>query len=346
MVAEFYKNIDSKIVGNEKIQTQRVLQKLDDHYKGCKDRVIIIVNYESDKINAEFDIICIRKDAFLSIDLKGYSGTIRGNSYSIPWTANGQIIPRKKNPLQQGSDNRRHLTKRLSENAPKGSYLNSIKPEYVNSLVCFSKGNYEDQLKPEDSKWFVVTFEDILLDDIVKKTNDEIRLSNEDFDHIIRNLKLTRFKLSELYDENKSEPSDYQIFEYLKEGGPYLFDDLNGINGLSQIKKMKSILTDEEILISEKTRANHVRRIGKPFRLFDKDFYKPFSDQTKEICDLVVNNRIVYFTGLKHSGKTSFLNARLFHDLYDQNHRMVIIKPNEISRYEEIINWSSTHRVL
>ena len=132
-----------------------------------KKRIKKIFGYAGDNL----DIIVIKNDAIISIDLKGYKGKVIG-------TENGKWIVKTddfeeieisqvKNPFVQARDQRYQLIDLLNEKLPKISKRFENQQVYrVSSFLCFEEGStYNiDQIDHRAAPWFDVTDESNLLE--------------------------------------------------------------------------------------------------------------------------------------------------------------------------------------
>ena len=132
---------------NEKRMYNRLLNLLHSHLDDSEETYYLVVDHI---IGAnQIDLLIIKKNAVVSIDMKAYSGNITGNENG-DWACdnNGAVveIKRTKNPFKQCKDHRfavmRHLSQKLTAIDPR---FNEQAVDHISSGVCFLAGMSFDE---------------------------------------------------------------------------------------------------------------------------------------------------------------------------------------------------------
>jgi hypothetical protein len=181
---------------NERRQYERIKANLIEELSSLDDRYCIIVDYII--ANQQYDIIVFKKDAIISIDLKGYKGVVHGSENGI-WeveTATGLVpINQDKNPFQQAKDHRFALMRYLNERLP------NISPRFseerisnISSVVCFEAGSTynKDQIDIRNSLWFFATDETNLVDLIRSTSSRQYMLKDAEIDIMLSQMNLQK----------------------------------------------------------------------------------------------------------------------------------------------------------
>lgn len=183
--------IDFKI--NEKRQFDRIKKKMTEEFKNDETRYCLIVDHIIG--SQQYDLILLKNDAIISIDLKGYTGTIRGGENG-PWfaiTSDYQEIEIKqdKNPFIQARDQRYQLMHFLNDTLPSiNSRFEENKIHNLSAVVCFENGStYDpDQIDVKSKLWFNVTNELNLVSLIANVTSREFYLKDNEIDQLLEKM--------------------------------------------------------------------------------------------------------------------------------------------------------------
>lgn len=151
---------------NEKRMYNRLLNSLHSHLDDSEDTYYLVVDHIIG--TNQLDLLIIKKNAVISIDMKAYSGNITGNENG-DWSCDndGTIveIKRTKNPFKQCKDHRfavmRLLSQKLKAIEPR---FNEQAVDHISSGVCFLAGMSfdENQIDENNRLWFFVTDEENL----------------------------------------------------------------------------------------------------------------------------------------------------------------------------------------
>lgn len=184
---------------NERRQFERIKKEMIEKFSTGESRYCVIVDYIIG--NKQYDITVFKKDAIISIDLKGYKGKIIGSengTWYVETEKNQEIeIAQKKNPYIQAREQRYQLLNFLNEKLPGISVRFREKKIYnVTSILCFEKGStYDiDQIDYKKNLWFDVTDESNLLDLIEKTTSNEFILKNVEITALLKEMNLQRLE--------------------------------------------------------------------------------------------------------------------------------------------------------
>ncbi len=185
---------------NEEKQFERIKKEMIEKFSKDDSRYCLIVDYVIG--NKQYDIIVIKKDAIISIDLKGYKGKIIG-SENGPWYVESEDnqkkeIAQKKNPFMQVRAQRYELLDFLNKILPTISERFKDNKIYnLTSILCFEKGSYFDieQIDHKKYIWFNVSDELCLFDLIEKTTSNEFFLKDVEIDAILKEMNLNKLDI-------------------------------------------------------------------------------------------------------------------------------------------------------
>lgn len=195
MVAEFFvaDRIDFTI--NERRQYERIKKIIQEADSEIEGRICLVVDYTIK--DRQLDLLVIKPNALINIELKAYKGKIIG-SENGEWeviTADGKKVPidRSSNPFQQVKKQRFALldfmNMRLSKIAPR--FVES-QIHNVSSIVCFESGSTFDMSQMDNPAypWFSVCNEDEIIEAINNADSREFLLKDVEILDLVKAMKL------------------------------------------------------------------------------------------------------------------------------------------------------------
>jgi hypothetical protein len=211
MAIQFYLGDELDFEINEKKQYERVKQMLIDYFKEKKDMIYIIVDHIINGV--QFDLIVIKKNAIIAIELKNYKGNIRVQENG-PWIVekdDGDIteIDRNKNPYKQSRDQRYAIMNYITEIYPVFSNINQTFRN-ISAVVCFiGESKFDlDLFNSQQNIWFSVTCENELPKLIDELSSREFTLKSHTIKKILEKMNV---KMIENYDNKIDEKNLYLI---------------------------------------------------------------------------------------------------------------------------------------
>jgi hypothetical protein len=198
---------------NERKQYERIKKVMVENLTDSKSRHCIIVDYIIG--NKQYDIIIIKNDAIISVDLKAYKGKIIG-SENGKWFVQTEDfkdieISQLKNPFVQAREQRYQLIDLLNKKLPTISKRFENNQIYrLSSILCFETGSTYDinQIDYRAAPWFNVTDEANLLNLIENTSSNEFILKDREIDALLKDLNLQRLDLTK---KKKLEISDRSV---------------------------------------------------------------------------------------------------------------------------------------
>jgi hypothetical protein len=199
---------------NERRQFDRIKKKMIDAFSKEESRHCIIVDYVIG--NKQFDIIVIKNNAIISIDLKGYKGKVFGSENGVWYveTEEGKPveISQLKNPFLQAREQRYQLLDYLNEKLPQISQRFKDQRIYrISCILCFEEGStYNiEQLDYHAAPWFDVTDESHVLEKIDDIDSNEFILKNIEIDALIKQMNLQKIEIEK--QKKKLDISDKSV---------------------------------------------------------------------------------------------------------------------------------------
>jgi hypothetical protein len=199
MTVEIYiaDKIDFRV--NERRQYERIKKDIIEKLSKVKPRYCIIVDYV---YSNQYDIIIIKNDAIISVELKAYCGEIIGfenGTWHVITNDNKDInIDQDINPYQQARKQRGGLLSYFNENLPK------IHPRFIDdkisnitAMICFEKESSfnADQINFRANPWFVITNESDLISDIEQTKSNQFYLKDHEIDALLENMHLQKIDI-------------------------------------------------------------------------------------------------------------------------------------------------------
>ena len=190
-----FEKIDLPI--NERKQYERIKTEMVDKFSKGTNRYCVIIDYIIG--NKQYDIIVIKEDAIILIELKGYKGKIIGsenNTWHVETDNNELIeIDQEKNPFLQVREQRYKLLYFLNDKLPHISERFKDEKIYnVAAIICFENGSTYDieQIDHKINLWFNVTDESNLFELIEQTTSNEFLLKNIEIDALLKEMNLQK----------------------------------------------------------------------------------------------------------------------------------------------------------
>ncbi len=191
-------HIDFKI--NERKQYERIKKAIVERFKSGDARYCFIVDHIIG--NKQYDIIAIKNDAIITIDLKSYKGRVIGSengAWFVETRDGAQTkIAQAKNPFLQARDDRYQLLNYLNKKLPEiSARFQDTKIYNVASVVCFETGSSYDigQIDHKKNLWFNVSDESSLPDLIETTTSREFLLKDIEIDALLKSMKLQKLTI-------------------------------------------------------------------------------------------------------------------------------------------------------
>ena len=193
-----FERIDLPI--NERKQYERIKTEMVEKFSKDTHRYCVIIDYIIG--NKQYDIIVIKEDAIISIELKGYKGKIIGsenNTWHVETDNNELIeIDQVKNPFLQVREQRYKLLDFLNDKLPRISERFKDEKIYnLASIICFEKGSTYDieQIDHKKNLWFNFTDEFNLIELIERTTSNEFLLKNVEIDALLKEMNLQKLDI-------------------------------------------------------------------------------------------------------------------------------------------------------
>jgi hypothetical protein len=185
---------------NERRQYNRIKDAMIEKLSKAESRYCIVVDYIIG--SKQYDIIIIKEDAIISIDLKGYKGTVMGSEYGDWYVEKDDgekiVIAQRKNPFIQAREQRYTLIEMLNEKLPLISKRFHEKEIFnISAILCFEGGStYNiEQIDCRSNPWFDVTDESHILEVIENTTSNEFRLKNIEIDALLKEMHLQKLDM-------------------------------------------------------------------------------------------------------------------------------------------------------
>ncbi|MCD6236363.1 MAG: NERD domain-containing protein [Thermoplasmata archaeon] len=199
MAIEFFSSGEIDFNVNERRQYERIKKKLIGYFSSKNQRYYVIVDYVVG--NKQYDLIFIKNDAIVSIDMKGYKGKIYGTENGVWYVEleNGEEreISQSKNPFRQAREQRYRLISLINEKLPKISDRFKGKTiSHISSVICFEEGSSYDieQIDYHSFPWFNVTDEAHLPEVIDHISSNEFYLKDTEINILLEELNLKKLE--------------------------------------------------------------------------------------------------------------------------------------------------------
>lgn len=180
---------------SEMRQYERVKKELIEEFSEEELNYYMIVDYIVG--NKQYDLIFFKNESIIIVDLKGYSGIVKGyenGDWFVETPDEGEIkIDQAKNPFQQMRDQRyeflEFLNKHLQDSIDRFDDQNL---QNISAVICFENGSSYDINQIEASKhlWFDVITEDEIVDYIKNADSEEFFLKDCEIESLFSNLDL------------------------------------------------------------------------------------------------------------------------------------------------------------
>lgn len=199
MTVEIYiaDKIDFRV--NERRQYERIKKDIIEKLSTAKSRYCMIVDYV---YSSQYDIIIIKNDAIISVELKAYQGEINGfenGTWHVITSDNHDVtIDQDINPYRQAKKQRGGLLSYFNDNLPKiHPRFNDEKISNITAMVCFEKGSAynPDQINFRANPWFVVTNESDLISEIEQTKSNQFYLKDHEIDALLKNMHLQKIEI-------------------------------------------------------------------------------------------------------------------------------------------------------
>ncbi|MFW6197009.1 MAG: nuclease-related domain-containing protein, partial [Thermoplasmatota archaeon] len=180
---------------SEMRQYNRVRDRIIDSLDEDEKEYFLIVDYIIG--SKQYDLILLKNEAIIIIDLKAYSGEVKGeeNGDWYVYKPNGQEIKidQAKNPFRQLRDQRYELINFLNENL--SQTINRFENDNLNNIsavICFEEGSEYDlnQINPDNKLWFDVISEDQIVELVKNANSREFHLKNYEIESFLSNLNI------------------------------------------------------------------------------------------------------------------------------------------------------------
>lgn len=184
---------------NELKQFERIRKQMTKRFENGGARYCVVVDHVVGR--HQYDMIVIKNDAVVSLDLKGYSRRVVGSengSWHVEKPDGRSVeIGQRRNPFLQARDQRFQLISFLNRVLPSIAHRfkkNSIRN--VSSVVCFEgKSSMDiDQIDHRASPWFHVTNESNLLDYLEITASNEFFLKDVEIDALLKVMNLRKLE--------------------------------------------------------------------------------------------------------------------------------------------------------
>lgn len=181
---------------NEGKMYDKIKKEMVDFFSHDEKRYCVIVDYIIG--NKQYDIIVIKNDAIISIDLKSYKGKIIGSengSWFVETDDSRIEINQRKNPFIQVRDQRYQLLGLLNDILPK--VFKRLKDDTISnvaSILCFENGSTYDieQINHKMSLWFNVMDESNLFKFIESTTSNQFYFKDIEIDKLLQEMNVQK----------------------------------------------------------------------------------------------------------------------------------------------------------
>ena len=187
---------------NEQKQFERIKQEMFAQLSDDKEKYYVVIDHIIG--NQQYDIIVLKRDAIISIELKGYKGEIIGTEngtwYGDQGDENLVEIKQKKNPYEQARTQRYRLLDFLNEKLPNVSArFKDTRIYNATAVLCFENGSTYDmsQINEKKNPWFHVTDEGNLVDLIRTVSSREFVLKNVELNAMLSEMNLLKLDVKQ-----------------------------------------------------------------------------------------------------------------------------------------------------
>jgi len=182
---------------SEMRQYERVKENLLEEFSEDKEDFYLIVDYIVG--NKQYDLIFFKNQSVIIIDLKGYSGVVKGSengNWYVEDPNQGEVkIDQAKNPFQQLREQRYELIDFLNENLKDvNERFKDENLQNISAVICFESGSSYDinQIQASKHLWFDVVGEDEIVDYLKNADSNEFFLKNCEIESLFSSLNLDK----------------------------------------------------------------------------------------------------------------------------------------------------------
>jgi hypothetical protein len=198
----------------ERSQLQGLIKILYEEFNRSKDHIYLLIDYILG--NKQIDILLIKKNAIILVDLKGYSGIVHGyedGQWYVETDQSDITIDQDSNPFVQVRNQRYDMIKFLREKLPSIDQRFSEGIRNIAGWVYFNENTSFDigQINIKNRLWFKVVNPLNILEEIKNEDSNEFIFRDQELENLAQIFGGVEFDIKKIGIYEKQKESTLKI---------------------------------------------------------------------------------------------------------------------------------------